>query len=90
LQKLVYRVNWLRAKARFTRWEEEVKIVKNEMENTLAWFMHQQDKWYKRGEAANGNELVGLKCYARKQVLLWEVMGEEARETFKSYLQDKS
>lgn len=59
------------------------------MKNTLAWFMYQQDKWDEWGKAANRNSLKGQKCYARKQVLLWEIMGEEAREAFECYIENK-
>ena len=31
-EKIVYRVNWLRARARAQRWSEEKEIVKKEME----------------------------------------------------------
>ena len=36
----VYRVNWLRAKARFDRWDEEDEIVRSEMRWTLLYFEH--------------------------------------------------
>ena len=35
---IVYRISWLRAKARYTRWEEELSLVKHEMTWTVAWF----------------------------------------------------
>ena len=36
----VYRVNWLRAKAHYDRWEEELTMVVHEMEWTTLWFKH--------------------------------------------------
>ncbi len=32
---LVYRVSWLRAKARFSRWSEELQLVESEMKWTV-------------------------------------------------------
>jgi hypothetical protein len=46
----VYRVNWLRAKAQFNRWEEETKMVKNEMTWTTLWFENQRKRWQDRAE----------------------------------------
>jgi hypothetical protein len=41
---LVYRVNWLKAKARWNRWEEELSLVQHEMGWTIGWFKHQEEK----------------------------------------------
>ncbi|KAG1743586.1 uncharacterized protein EDB91DRAFT_1080989 [Suillus paluster] len=41
-----YRVNWLKAKARWQRWEEELCLVQHEMGWTLSWFKHEQEEWY--------------------------------------------
>ena len=38
----VYRVNWLQAKARFDRWQEEVQLVMNEMSCLITQFRHVQ------------------------------------------------
>ncbi|KAG1826698.1 hypothetical protein EV424DRAFT_1319447, partial [Suillus variegatus] len=40
-----YRVNWLKAKARWNRWEEELSLVQHEMGWTVSWFKYQEEKW---------------------------------------------
>jgi hypothetical protein len=75
---IVYRVNWHRAKARYSRWEEEVEIVCYEMECVVAWFLTQQMKWEKRREGEKERGRRGHECYAKKQLLLWKHMGNEA------------
>src|SRR6202011_939983 len=42
---LVYRVHWLKAKARRDRWAEEKTILLNEMEWVLAFFRTQAKRW---------------------------------------------
>ena len=37
----VYRVSWLKAKARYDRWNEEFQMVQAEMFWTTLWFKHQ-------------------------------------------------
>jgi hypothetical protein len=85
----VYRVNWHRAKARYNRWTEEVKIVRNEMEWTVAWFENMEYKWQRRFEKVKGEGgMSGHACYAKKQVLMWDKMENEARSTFKKCLEN--
>ncbi|KAG1889978.1 hypothetical protein F4604DRAFT_1507251, partial [Suillus subluteus] len=40
-----YRVNWLKAKARWRRWEEELTLTRHEMRWTISWFHHQKSQW---------------------------------------------
>jgi hypothetical protein len=80
----VYRVNWLRAKARYDRWNEEDRQVKYEMEWTITWYRWQKEKWMKRSERAEmlntqGN---GHVAYAEKQVSMWEKLEVEAQKAF--------
>ena len=78
----VTRVNWLRAKARKTRWEEEVVILQHEMTWTQMWFEHQMIKWKGRMEAANLASKMGHHAYAAKQVRIWSEFGQHARTEF--------
>ncbi len=48
----VYRINWLQAKARVTRWEEEARLVPNEMSWTVNWLLNKAKKWTKLTEAS--------------------------------------
>ena len=50
LTHLVYRVNWLRAKARVDQWQEELILVKHEMQWTILWFQYQANLWRERSE----------------------------------------
>jgi hypothetical protein len=80
----VYRVNWLRAKARFNRWEEESEMVKNEMTWTVLWFENQRKRWQDRAEKSMERQQSGHACYAWKQVEMWKVFRREAESTFGS------
>ncbi|KAG2345460.1 hypothetical protein BDR05DRAFT_879873 [Suillus weaverae] len=40
-----YRVSWLKAKARWRRWEEELSLTQHEMDWTIGWFNYQQEEW---------------------------------------------
>ncbi|KAH7906220.1 hypothetical protein BJ138DRAFT_1016595 [Hygrophoropsis aurantiaca] len=74
-----YRVNWLKAKARYLRWEEELVIVKHEMSWTINWFNGRRDKW--RELAKLGSD-PGQKAYAEKQIAMWGAFSENATEAF--------
>lgn len=78
----VYRVNWLRAKARRDRWDEELKLVKHEMSWVVLWFQHQRLVW--EGRAVNSGRAgkPGHRIYAFKQVDLWRRLENRARKEF--------
>jgi hypothetical protein len=67
-------VNWLRAKARYDRWKEELVVVKNEMTWTLLWFERQEREWERRAFWAETHSMQGHRCYAEKQVIMWRKM----------------
>jgi hypothetical protein len=48
--KSVYRVNWLRARARHARWEEELQLIPKEMEWTTLALGYYEQKWRKIAE----------------------------------------
>jgi hypothetical protein len=81
-------VIWHRAKARYTRWVEEVKIVGSEMEWTVAWFESMQRIWERRFLEAKEGGQRGHGCYAKKQALIWAEMKEKGRNAFKTCLED--
>ena len=83
---LVYRVNWLRAKARVDRWLEELMLVKHEMKWTIQWFQHQADLWRERSEREDGILPIGHKSYAKKQQKLWNAFKRKSSEKFALYL----
>ena len=79
----VYRISWLRAKARYTRWKEEHLLVRHEMQWTVSWFGHYQKIWRGRYEEVDDEDSSdGLRCYALKQAHLWEHLGQYSRDIF--------
>jgi hypothetical protein len=81
---IVYRVNWLRAKARYSRWEEEHNLVRHEMAWTGKYFQHWQQQWEDRRCAISDYtaHTAGLRCYAAKQAGLWRRFAENAKAQF--------
>lgn len=80
-QGLVYRVNWLRAKARKERWEEEMKLVRKEMDWTVNCFKFKAKLWK---EMAEGAKKEGHRAYGWKQNWMWETQVKTAAATFES------
>jgi hypothetical protein len=78
----VYRVNWLRAKARCTRWYEEHIMVKTEMGNTLRFYRKRASEWDKRAEKSDSQGLMGHACYARRQTSMWRALAARADSAF--------
>jgi hypothetical protein len=83
---LVYRVNWLRAKARFDRWQEELILVKHEMQWTILWFQYQANLWRERSERVDSIFPIGHISYAKKQQKLWNALERKSSERFALYL----
>jgi hypothetical protein len=79
-------VNWLRAKARVDRWEEEVELVENEMQWTILWFKNQVKLWKERFEREEDILPKGHKAYAAKQLKLWNAFERKCYERFAIYL----
>ncbi|KAI6148183.1 hypothetical protein EDD17DRAFT_1493951, partial [Pisolithus thermaeus] len=75
----VYRINWLKARARRDRWKEEVSLVRHEMLWTCLWFEHHKNMWEKR--ALQSSE-PGKEAYAKKQMGLWSDFAKKARLMF--------
>ena len=71
-------MNWLRAKARYDRWNEELLLVRQEMTWVLAWYAHQQREWERRSIWAETQQLNGHRSYAKKQTVMWRRMIEAA------------
>ena len=65
----VYRVNFLRAKARHDRWDEELQLVRREMHWSIRYFVHQRQVWAGRAEVSTKE---GHRAYAYKQAAMWE------------------
>ncbi|KAG2341746.1 hypothetical protein BDR05DRAFT_887861 [Suillus weaverae] len=78
-----YRVNWLKAKARWRRWEEELTLTRHEMRWTISWFHHQKTQWLRRSMEAMKS---GHQAYGHRQVLLWQMFADNAEDKFKDHM----
>jgi hypothetical protein len=84
---LVYRVSWLRAKARFSRWSEELCLVESEMQWTVNWFQWKVKQWRTRLRDLEEDERPpGLDSYCHKQMVLWDSLAEQAQTRFSTLL----
>ena len=77
-------MNWLRAKARFERWDEEIKIVKTEMGCTIRDYENRRITWEKRADESRkrGDLWRGHICYALQQMDMWFEFEEDAAMKF--------
>ena len=78
----VQRVHWIRARSQKNRWEEELLLVKYEMEWTTRSFLHKAKVWQDRFEELNVGP--GPKAYAARQSSQWRCMASEADRLFRS------
>ncbi|KAF9529536.1 hypothetical protein CPB83DRAFT_764683, partial [Crepidotus variabilis] len=65
----VYRVHWLKSRAQAMRWQEELKITRNEMEWTTRYFLYRAEQW--RVWAGCNDNSSGHVAYARRQADMW-------------------
>lgn len=84
----VYRVHWLRSKAKFDRAREQQILVPYEMRWTTAYFRKQAQVWAERKSSLDGSDLgnVGLICYADRQIEMWTSFKTFAATRFSSAL----
>jgi hypothetical protein len=78
LPLLVYRVHWLRSRARFHRWQEELRLTTNEMEWTTRFFLAKSQEWMRYTAGLSAGHI----AYAERQGAMWKEMGEQARSQF--------
>ena len=81
-------MNWLRAKARYNRWNEELQIVRHEMKWTILWFNHQMKKWEDRLKTCVKENKPGHIAYAEKQIAMWKMFVKEGERGFKEMLME--
>ena len=85
-QRLVYRISWLRAKARKERWEEECILLKSEMEWTIRYYKHKSTGWTELGLGADDEK----KHLAFAQSELWKFMHDRAKAEFDLYMHPRA
>ncbi|KAI0073595.1 hypothetical protein K474DRAFT_1579789, partial [Panus rudis PR-1116 ss-1] len=75
----LYRVNWLRAKARRDRLAEEKTLLRSEMDWTRNFFAHQAKLWKERGEKSD-LEMPhgGLSVFAWREFRTWSLLQDQA------------
>jgi hypothetical protein len=74
------RLHWLRARAQYNRWAEEVLLTQHEMEWTTRYFMHMANKW--KLISALHPDRKGHAAFAAQQIGTWEELGRVADETY--------
>ena len=82
---VVYRVNWLRARANKNRWEEELPRTEKEMIWTTRYFMHQRDVWYGRLVLLHDKSprRYGHEAYCEQKISQWEEFARLAAFQFR-------
>ena len=76
----VYRVSWLRAKARHERWSEEHILIPNEMNWTRLFFLNKVKEWAELKDLAPDKP--GHVCFAEEQVNIWRQLAFRATKAF--------
>lgn len=77
------KVEWAKSHARAARYQEEIRIVKEEMNRTIRFLTWKADQWRRRGVAKQAKGVVqkayadGLQAYAARQAAICE--GQIAR-----------
>lgn len=77
---LVQRVHWLRARAQKKRWEEELVLVKHEMDWSTRYFLHWAGLWHDRFEDPNVQP--GPRAYAARQSAQWKQLAVVAEHHY--------
>ena len=76
----VYRVNWLRAKARYDRWSEEHVLIPNEMNWTRLFFLKKAKEW--AGLRDMKLDQPGHVCFSEEQISMRKELAFQATKEF--------
>ena len=82
ISSLVQHVHWLRARAQKNRWEEELLLVKYEMQWATRYFLHKAGQWQDRFLIPDAD--AGPKAYAARQSSQWKYLASEVDAMFRS------
>ncbi|KAG9082868.1 hypothetical protein FRC06_004795 [Ceratobasidium sp. 370] len=85
------RVEWFRGRERWTRWQEEAKLLKAEMLRTINFFTFQAQKWnksLKMGDKYPVGIKAGFQSYAEQQSRLYHQHASNCHLAFRDCLQD--
>jgi hypothetical protein len=97
--QIVYRIHWLKAKARRDRWAEEQTLLTSEMDWAIAFFRTQARRWQDRQNGVNttseqndGTSIHPLSrgqiCYTYRQEAIWLKFAEVATDKFNKVKED--
>lgn len=85
--KIVYRIHYLRADARYKRWREEETIIGYEMVWTRRYFEYKAAAWKQHARGPK-SITAGHRAYAFRQVSFWEKMASVAWNVFRMVNED--
>lgn len=74
----VRRVHWLRARAQYMRWQEEVTLTRYEMQWTVAYFAYRSNQW-----AQNSGISPGTMSYAIRKKEMWQDRARRSDRIFR-------
>ncbi|KAG1851351.1 hypothetical protein DFJ58DRAFT_842233 [Suillus subalutaceus] len=77
-----YRVHWLRAKALWDRWKEEMMLVQLEMDWTCNIFLWKATQWGDRMRESLVKHLPGHACYSGRQSQMYSLLAQDAQAAF--------
>ncbi|KAG1765179.1 hypothetical protein EV702DRAFT_1051123 [Suillus placidus] len=77
-----YRVHWLRAKALWNRWREELILVKLEMDWTRNFFLWKATQWADQMQESLDKHLLGHACYSGRQSQMYSLLAQDAQAAF--------
>ncbi|KAG1724931.1 hypothetical protein EDB19DRAFT_1833998 [Suillus lakei] len=81
-----YRVNWLRTKALRDCWNEEVMLVKHEMQWSINFFKHRAKQWLGHMRDTTSAGLTGHTCYAAQQSHIYDQLAAHAEDSFRKMI----
>jgi hypothetical protein len=85
-------VEWAKARARMTRWKEELLIVQEEMRRVIAYHGWKAAWWQDQGALRSHGDatiLSGLSAYANKQAAICTRMAEQCALYWLPYIKEK-
>ncbi|TFK59885.1 hypothetical protein BDN72DRAFT_736269, partial [Pluteus cervinus] len=76
------RLSWLKARAQYYRWVEELSILSGEMEWIVRYFHHEFKRWDTLLQGARSKGEIGHAAFAAKQKAMWREFGTKAEDEF--------
>ncbi|KAG8715273.1 hypothetical protein FRC08_010769 [Ceratobasidium sp. 394] len=86
------KVEWFRARERFKRWEEELKLLKREMVMSYRGFKTREEIWMFKAEtaAASTSSVAGMAEYARARGHFFRQLADGVLQVCLSHMQDNT